>query len=128
MLTGGQYEIIASGEKTVWITELGRAADYGDFESFKTAIKAAALAVDSDALTVDYTSPSQGQLAMGWTGALTQNGSDVDVSNYGRYDNIYSTADAPARSMSSINFSHNGETLDLDYDSRTRTASSFLNK
>lgn len=85
----GSHEIIADGEKTVWICELGSEAGFGSFEAFQTAIVGAGLDVDAEALTVTYDSPSQGRLVMAWDGPLTQDGSPVDVRDYPRYGNPY---------------------------------------
>ncbi|MFW2387728.1 MAG: hypothetical protein ACN4G0_05300 [Polyangiales bacterium] len=85
----GDCEDAEDCDKTVWICELGSAADYADYDAFKAAILAAPLDVDVGTLSVDYQSPSQGRLVMGWDGPLTQDGEPVDVSDYARYDNPY---------------------------------------
>jgi len=119
----GDYEIIADGEMTIWITEVARASDYGgDFESFKTAISSAAVAAASDNRSVQYASPSQGQLAMGWEGPMTQDGVPVVLEDSPRYDNPYGTADFPAQRIA---FKHAGQSLTLDLDEQTRKASCF---
>jgi hypothetical protein len=79
-------------DKTIWITELGSSDEYADYDAFKAAILAAPLTVDVNGLSVDYQSPSQGHLVMGWEGPLTQDGEPVDVSDYPRYDNPYGSA------------------------------------
>ncbi|HSN84053.1 MAG TPA: hypothetical protein VLS88_15845 [Polyangiales bacterium] len=119
----GEYEIIADGEKTIWICELGSASEYGSFDAFKTAIADAPLAADASALTVDYQSPSQGRLVMGWDGPLTQNGTELVVDGFPRYGNPYAAAEFPG---SVISFEHAGESLLLDLESRTRQVSSFI--
>ena len=96
----GVHEIIADNKdaegeptgKQVWICELGSADEHGDYEAFKAAVVAAPLDVDPDALTVDYESPSQGRLVMGWEGPLTQDGEPVVVRDYPRYENPYGTS------------------------------------
>jgi hypothetical protein len=126
----GDHEIIADGEKTVWICELGSAAEYADFEAFKAAIVAASLSVDAEGLSVDYDSPSQGRLVMGWEGPVLQDGVEVDVSDYPRYENPYSGSgfrddvisfryDDPAGVYQSTS-------LTLDFANRTREVSHFL--
>jgi hypothetical protein len=70
----GDFEIIVDGEKTMWICELARASDYVDFDAFKAAILSASLTADAETLSVDYASPSQGRLVMGWDGPITQDG------------------------------------------------------
>ena len=126
----GDHEIIAKGAKTVWIAELGSAADYTDFAAFKAAIVGAPLTVDPEALTVDYDSPSQGRLLMGWDGPLTQDGIAVDVSDYPRYENPYSAS--PFRD-DVIKFEYTDPAGDfqplslvLNFADRTRQVSHFL--
>jgi hypothetical protein len=119
----GDHEIIADGEKTVWICELGSESEYGDLGEFKAAILGAALDVDAEALTVDYDSPSQGRLVMGWDGPLTQDGADVDVSDYPRYGNPYGES---AFRGDVISFDYQGRSLILDFANRTREVSHFL--
>ena len=119
----GDHEIIAEGEKTIWICELARAADYADFDAFKTAIRNAPLAVDAEALTVDYASPSQGRLLMAWDGPMTQDGDPVVVTDYPRYENPYSSSAFPG---DLISFQHAGQSLKLDFANRSREVSRFL--
>ncbi|MDH3653042.1 MAG: hypothetical protein OEN21_02130 [Myxococcales bacterium] len=119
----GDHEIIADGEKTIWICELGSAADHADFDAFKAAILNAPLSADAEALTVDYESPSQGRLVMGWDGPLTQEGVALEVGDYPRYDNPYGTADFPGEVIS---FLHRGQSLRLDFTNRTREVNRFL--
>jgi hypothetical protein len=119
----GEYEIIAEGEKTIWICELGSASEYGSFDSFKAAITSAPLAADASALTVDYQSPSQGRLLMGWDGPVTRDGTTVEVDGFLRYDNPYVSAEFPGGTMT---FEHAGESLTLDFEGRTRRVSSFV--
>jgi hypothetical protein len=126
----GDHEIIAQGEKTVWICELGSAADYADFAAFKAAILGAKLSVDAEALTVDYESPSEGRLVMAWDGPLTQDGAPVDVSNYPRYENPYSASafrdDIISFEYQDRSGQYESTSLVLDFANRTREVSHFL--
>jgi hypothetical protein len=118
---GGKYEIVANGEKSVWICELGRAGDkYLGFDEFKAAIENAALVADAAALTVHYESPSQGKLVMDWGNELTQDGIGVSARDYKRYDNPFASADFPGNVIS---FELNGHSLMLDLENRTRKVS-----
>ncbi|MCB1705487.1 MAG: hypothetical protein KDI17_11525 [Halioglobus sp.] len=114
---GGDYDIVAQGEKTIWLCELGDAAAYGDFESFKTAIGQADLTADANTLDIRYESPSQGLIEMGWNGAVLHNGVAVELDNYARYDNPWSQAAFPAREIS---FIHEDRYLKLNFDTATR--------
>ncbi len=120
----GDYEIKALGEKTVWICELADVSDYPDFASFKSAFASASLTVDTSSdMSVTYVSPSQGTLVFNWDDIVTQNGTNVNVTDYKRYENPYSFSAFPGNVIS---FSHNGEALSLDYVNQTRIASNFL--
>jgi hypothetical protein len=119
----GDHEIIADGKKTIWICELGSAADYEDFDAFKVAILGASLTANSAALTVDYDSPSQGRLAMGWEDPLMQDGVALDVGDYPRYENPYSSSAFPG---DLISFELGGQFLRLDFAKQRREVSRFL--
>jgi hypothetical protein len=125
----GDHEIIANGDKTVWICELGSAADYTDFAAFKSSILGAKLNVEAEALTVDYESPSQGRLVMAWEGPLTQDGMPVDVSDYPRYQNPYSASpfrdDIIAFEYKDPVGKYQSRSVLLDFANRTRTVSHF---
>ena len=120
---GGDYEIIADGEKTVWICELGDAGQYGDFASFTAAVAGAPLSVDAQALDVRYTSPAQGEIVMGWDGPVLANGAEVVLQDYGRYDNPWSQSGFPGEAMS---FSYGDAWLNLDFDNAAREANRFV--
>ncbi len=119
---GEDYEIIANGEKTIWILELGDAGAYGDFAGFRAAITSASLQVDAESLAVSYESPSQGIIEMGWEGPVLNNGVSVQLEGYGRYENPWSQSGFPG---SAIGFSHGDSYLNLDFDRVTRDASGF---
>lgn len=119
----GDYDIIAQGIKSVWIVELGRAEDDGDFASFKQAILDANLSVDVDALSVTYQSPAQGDIVMNWDDPVTNNGGEVLTRDFPRYDSLYGRAEFPA---DKVKFSLGDEYLELDFTTRNRKVSSFL--
>jgi hypothetical protein len=114
-------EIIADGKTNVWICEMGRRAVDGSFEAFVDRIAAAFVATEG--LNVNYDSPSQGQLAFSWSGDLLQNGAAVDLGGYPRYANPYANAPFPGER---IRFEHNGEWLDLDWQTQERASSGYL--
>lgn len=120
----GDYEIIARGEKTMWICELAQASDYdGDFQAFKDAISGSVVESDLELRSLTYVSPSQGELFMPWDGDTTQDGNPVVVRDFGRYDNPYSAAAFPAEEVS---FELGDESLGLSLADRSRTVSSFI--
>jgi len=114
----GPYEIVANGEKTIWLCELARLGEeYPSMVSFKNAIVNAPLKADAVSLTLKYKSPSQGVLALDWHNDLTQNGIPVKVNDYKRYNNPYATADFPAEE---ITFRFKGNSLNLDFKNQIR--------
>ena len=114
-------EVIAHGKRNIWICELGRPATDGDFRAFIDRILAAPLVFGD--LTVSYHSPSQGHLEFGWTEALRQNGREVELDGYPRYDNPYVHADFPA---SAVSVQHKEHWLELDWPTGERSASAYL--
>lgn len=120
---GDRYDIVANGRRTIWICELGDASQHGDYENFKAAIKSAGLSADSDALSVSYQSPSQGLMEMSWDGPVLNNGVQVRLDDYGRYENPWSDTTFPA---DDIVFTHGDSFLRLNLDTGTREMSHNL--
>jgi hypothetical protein len=116
-----EREVIAPGKQNVWICELGRCAVDGTFEDFVGRIVRAELSFGR--LHVRYHSPSQGWLDFGWRGPLRQEGQDVPLGGYSRYDNPYAQASFPA---DAITVRHSDSLLELDWQRDRRLASSFL--
>ncbi len=120
----GEYrdnELIAEGRKNIWICELGSKSEYNNFEEFMDAITKHPVATKF--LNVSYQSPSQGLLTFGWDEELTQDGKDIKLDDYPRYDNPYTDAPFPGNT---IRFDLNGQSLELDWEAGTRTASTYL--
>jgi hypothetical protein len=114
---GEDYDIVAQGEKTIWVCELGDVEAYGDFESFKTAIRSASLTADTNTLKISYNSPSQGTIEMGWDGAVLHNGVQAELGGYDRYENPWSQSGFPA---DDISFSYGDRHLELNFDAASR--------
>ncbi|MEB2345486.1 MAG: hypothetical protein OZ948_12160 [Deltaproteobacteria bacterium] len=93
------WDLVASGgPDNVWIVECGRAADWGSFQAFRDALRAAPVTVTAATtglpagtlppfFTVSYGSPSQGTVEFAWTGPLVVAGSEVPITGYPRMDN-----------------------------------------
>jgi hypothetical protein len=111
-------EMVVPGKRNIWICELGREADDGAFEAFRTRIAAARL--EFDRLRVAYHSPSQGLLEFGWRGPLRQEHQAVALDGYARYENAYSQASFPSNH---IRVDHGGCWLVLDWEKAGRQAS-----
>ncbi|MCP4131510.1 MAG: hypothetical protein GY754_11075 [bacterium] len=114
-------EVVADGKQNIWICEMGRKADYGSFENFISSIGSAK--ITSLGLSVTYQSPSQGRLFMSLVGPVWQGFKTLDLKDYDRYNNNYSSSGFPGNV---INFDCNGKSLQIDYENRARNANSFL--
>ena len=84
---GAVVEARAESPDNIWLVEMGRRADWGDFAAFVDAV--AASTVTCDGLHVSYKSPSQGKLDFGWTGPLRIAGEESSLHDYPRFDNPY---------------------------------------
>jgi hypothetical protein len=126
------FDLIAEGgADNVWLVECGRAADWGSFDAFRSAIAQASLIVTPRAATeppplspgfdVVYDSPSQGRMAFGSTGPFTVAGSEVPLREFARFDNPF--AQVPFAAMQ-IDIAHEGYSLHLDFTTPSRTVSS----
>ena len=114
-------EVLAPGKQNIWICELGRRAVDGEFNRFVGRIVGAELFFGR--LHVRYESPSQGRLEFGWRGPLRQNGVDVPLGGYPRYDNAYAQAGFPAREIA---IHHRDQVLELDWHRAERRYSSSI--
>jgi hypothetical protein len=114
-------EIIVPGKRNAWICELGRRAVDGEFTDFVERICQAPISFGR--LGVSYHSPSQGHLKLGWRGPLRQDGHEVPLDDYPRYDNPYGQADFPPEKIALRRGDH---WLELDWKNLERKASSFL--
>ena len=74
------------------------------------------------ALSVDYTSPSQGRLEFGRRGPFRQNGQVVSLHDFPRYENVYTETSFPAERVEI----HQGEhSLVLDWREGQRDVSRY---
>lgn len=86
----GKYadsELIAPGLKNVWVCELGSAEENGSFASFKKKILRASIQVKGT--SVEYDSPSQGNIEFGWEGPFRVRNKTVPLRRDFRYHNRY---------------------------------------
>lgn len=108
-------EIIAPGKENIWLCELGRRDTDGQFDEFIERICASRLEFND--LNVIFQSPSQGQLEFGWKGPLRQDGLEVPLNDYPRYQNPYTRTEF---SSSLCAISCAGKQLKLTFDSCER--------
>jgi len=97
---GLPFDLVASGSaQNVWITECGRAAEWGSFAGFRSAFSGATVTarplgdVDGDRMPdgydVEYASPSQGRMTFGWHAPLVVAGVEVSLTDYDRFENPF---------------------------------------
>ncbi len=114
------YEIQSAGAKNCWIVEMGSVAEWGSFDAFVNAVSAAQVNICPQSLgyQVVYVSPSQGQVAVAWEGAMTVAGAPVDLGPYDRFDNKYCSSSYGSL-KTVIEFDH--ERLTLDFSNANRS-------
>ncbi|MEL7209692.1 MAG: hypothetical protein AAGK32_15900, partial [Actinomycetota bacterium] len=124
------FDLVAEGGgDNVWIVEVGDAATWGSFEEFRAAVVAADVDVTTrpagDAglpggFDVTYESPTEGTMAFGWTGPLTVDGEEIELTGGPRIDNPWARVEAQA---TRYDISDGDARLVLDFDAGTREAS-----
>lgn len=81
--TQGQYagrELVCPAQENTWLVECGRAADWGTFDAFVGALRAAR--VEDAQGVVSYDSPSQGLFKSGWEVEPSVNGEAIQLHEY----------------------------------------------
>ncbi len=90
----GQYagrELICPAQENTWIVECGREADWGSFDAFVKALKAARVEERDGALS--YESPSIGRFVTGWDVSPTVQGEPIQLRGYPLVDSSWAHAD-----------------------------------
>jgi len=97
------FELIADGgPDNVWVTEVGRGADWsqrGGFAGFVEAVAGAPITATrlgpeaSAGFDVRYVSPTRGEVTVGWTGPMRVDGREVPLGDYPRYDSPWAKVD-----------------------------------
>jgi hypothetical protein len=90
----GQYagrELQCAARENTWIAECGREADWGSFEAFVQALKAAR--VETIDGVVHYHSPSVGEFVTGWDVQPSAAGQPIPLRGYPLYDSPWAHAD-----------------------------------
>lgn len=108
-------EIVADGKKNVWIIQMGRRADDGDFTAFRESILDAELEINN--LDVAYNAPGVGRLEFGWSGPLRVDGVEIPLDDYPRVDNPYCRSEFDSGVYVIEN---DGSRLTLDFNKRIR--------
>jgi hypothetical protein len=79
----GQYagrELLCHASENTWLVECGRAADWGSFDAFVTALTRAEIVARDGVLT--YPSPSIGRFVTGWDVQPTVEGQPIALRGY----------------------------------------------
>lgn len=84
-------EIITPGWRNIWICQMGRKGEDGEFSAFIERISTARITFNG--LDLEYQSPGNGLVRFGWEGPLTVRDEEVALHAYRRYDNPYSQAE-----------------------------------
>lgn len=92
-----QRELRSLGSQTVWLCQMGRADVDGSFEEFRARVLAQQPAVDG--LRVDWTTIRGERLGFAWTGALTVNGEETPITDFGQVESPFAVAAYPAETM-----------------------------
>jgi hypothetical protein len=118
------YELASWGSQNCWIVEMGSEAEYASFEDFITKVSQSSIDIAKLDMgyNVNYTSPSQGIINVGWEGEMTVNNTAADIGPYQRWDNKYSQT--PAYSMRTV-LEFGGQRLILDFENVTRSIESI---
>ncbi|MFZ5857983.1 MAG: hypothetical protein ACOYZ6_14230 [Chloroflexota bacterium] len=81
-------EIIVDAAQNIWLCQMGRRAEDGEFSDFVEKVSAAEVAFSG--MNVEFQSPSLGVVRFGWEGGFGVDGVDVQLHDYPRYENPFS--------------------------------------
>jgi len=111
-------EVIVKSRQNIWICQLGRKAEDGEFKEFME--KFSTVKVVFRGLSVNFQSPGNGDIQFGWNDALQVNGKEFSLENYPRYDNPFVQAEYDP---TEINLTGYGHQLHLDWRTGERVIS-----
>jgi hypothetical protein len=115
-----QYDLLANGgPDNVWVVEVGEKAD-GEFATWRDRVTASEPAVTrSEAgFTVQWSSPTAGDMAFGSTGAFTVQGQARPLADYPRHASRFGTVDRLSKTYA---IASDQARLHLDFTNQTRT-------
>ncbi|MFC1976556.1 hypothetical protein ACFLXQ_09170 [Chloroflexota bacterium] len=90
-------ELRSYGQHNVWLCQMGRAAQDGEFEEFQEKVLALDVAVED--LSVSCATLRGKNLAFGWEGPLLLDGQEQPITDFKHYENPYCVADLPTSQM-----------------------------
>jgi hypothetical protein len=116
MVAQGRYaqrELRAHGAEQIWLLQLGRAEQDGDFAAFQARVLAMAVRFGDGG--VDLVTLRGDRVRFGWEGPFTVNEDARPLAGFPHFENSYARADLPGHRME---IRHGGEGLDLDFTAR----------
>ncbi|MDP6039952.1 MAG: hypothetical protein QGG64_15475 [Candidatus Latescibacteria bacterium] len=87
----GDEELRVDTPENIWICEMGRREQWGDFKTFVNRVQSSA--VHCKGLDIRYISPSLGDITFGWDVPFEMNGTVVSLRTTKRFDNPYCQCD-----------------------------------
>jgi hypothetical protein len=124
--TGGHtlpFDLLApGGADNVWIVEVGRAADHGDFATFVERIAATAPTVTRGpgTIAVRYPSPTAGVLEFGSRGPFVVDGAEVPLRDHPRHSSPWAEVGAL---VEGLDVADGGHRLEIDFTHAARRVS-----
>lgn len=89
-------ELRSPGRENVWLCQMGRRSQDGDFSSFQKKVLALPIMFDAlKAPTVSWTTLRGQRMEFGWNGPLRLDGKEKPVTNFPHFDNPYCQAPWP---------------------------------
>lgn len=84
-------ELVVSGAQNVWLCQMGRKADDGEFSDFVEKLSTAGIAFSG--MNVEFQSPGNGLVRFGWDGGFSVDRVEIPLHDYPRYDNPFVKAE-----------------------------------
>ncbi len=107
------------GPDNAWVVEVGTDED-GTFDEFVAAVTATEPEVEraGDTISVDWTSPTNGELSFGWDEPFLVDGEEQELTDFPRHDSPWGQVERLAKQY---RLTAGESVLDLDFDTATRT-------
>lgn len=110
------YELTTEATDNTWLVQMGNADEFSTFENFVSAVSASPVDFAEDG-SVTWTSPSVGEIKVGWTGPFTVDGAEINLGPYKRFDNSFSDVDFGSKKT---RIRSGDRTLELDFENGVR--------
>ena len=110
-------EIIVPGKQNIWLCQMGRKAEDGEFAEFVEKLSAAQIAYSE--MNVRFQSPGNGAVRFGWEGGFSVDGIEIQLHDYPRYYNPFVKAEF---NIDEVNISTGDHHLNLNWKTTDRRA------